>query len=65
MLNHEQYYNKNIHETKGCFILYLTIYKIIVYDIEPNYGKAMIHLPSSLSKLSRIVLLMVGHFVPT
>jgi len=49
---------------KGCFIIYLTIYKVIVHDIEPSYGEAMNHLPSSSSKLSRIILLLVGHFVP-
>jgi len=65
MLNYGQYYNKNIHEMKSCSIIYLTIYKVIVYDIEPSCGKAMKHLPSSSSKLSHVFLPVVSHFVPT
>jgi len=53
-----------MHEMKAYSILYLNIQKVVVYDIEPIYGKVMNHLSSSLSKLSRIILLVVGHFVP-
>jgi len=64
MLNHEQYYNKNIHEMKAYSILYLNVYIVIIYDIELGYGEAMNHLPFSSPKLSRVFLLVVNHFVP-
>jgi len=50
---------------KAYSIVYLNILKVITYNIELSYGEAMNHLPSSLSKLSRVTLLVVGHFVPT